>query len=380
MARVRTASEVWSRFRDEQDYIERYTRFLRAKSTIHDQQVVELNRILKRVHIEPLPSRSYDRTAEPFSQEEIAALLEAVGRVGPEVYQTILGHEQCLDDVPDFGLSGPAAGYLDQLGEWIDYVLARLPYDPEDQDEEAILRAAEQGYEMTVDEVADEDDRIPPDAIRALILLAIQHAKHIQVRRQVDAMVYAQEQFADLELLARVARPDAEVNVFRQGFLLLMTAFDAAVFDIIRIAFRKKFFQLIGAFGRQEKVPLEMMGEAGSFKAWRDQMIEDQLKKRYVKDLLNLLQALGVVLVDEKQGDRHVQLIELVLRRNVHVHNRGEIDERYLELDPQSKKPKFNLYNLKLGDIARIDSVYLETAHRLCENCVGRLAAWANAD
>ena len=55
-------------------------------------------------------------------------------------------------------------------------------------------------------------------------------------------MVYAREQFADLELLARVARPDAEVNVLRQGFLLLMTAFDAAVFDLVRIAFRKEFF------------------------------------------------------------------------------------------------------------------------------------------
>ncbi len=29
--------------------IERYTQFLRAKSTIHEQQVLELNRILKRV-------------------------------------------------------------------------------------------------------------------------------------------------------------------------------------------------------------------------------------------------------------------------------------------------------------------------------------------
>ena len=180
-------------------------------------------------------------------------------------------------------------------------------------------------------------------------------------------MVYAREQFADLELLARVARPDAEVNVLRQGFLLLMTAFDAAVFDLVRIAFRKEFFQLIGTFGKQEKVSLEDIGEAGSFEALRDQMIEDQLKRRYVKDMLGLLQALGVSLVDEKKGDRHVQLVELVLRRNVHVHNRGEVDERYLEADPQSKKPKYNLYNLKLGDIACIDMAYLEMANRLCD-------------
>jgi hypothetical protein len=106
-------------------------------------------------------------------------------------------------------------------------------------------------------------------------------------------------------------------------------------------------------------------------------MIDEQLKKRYVKDLLGLLQAFGVDLVDEKRGDRPVQLVELVLRRNVHVHNRGEADERYLEVDPQSKKSKYNLYDLKLGDVACIDLNYLELANRLCGNCVDRLAEWA---
>jgi hypothetical protein len=264
------------------------------------------------------------------------------------------------------------------LGEWIEYILERLPFDAEEQDEDAILQAAIHEYEETGDQDLDEEDRIPPDALRGLVVLAIDHAKHIQVRRRIDAMAYAREQFADLELLARVARPDAEVNVLRQGFLLLLTAFDAAVFDLVRIAFRKKFFELIGTFGKQEKVSLEVVGEAGNFDALRDQLIEDQLKKRYIKDLLGVLQALGVILVDERCGDRHVQLIELVLRRNVHIHNRGVVDERYLEADPQSKRPKYNLYNLKLGDVAYINLAYLELANRLCRNCVDRLAAWAD--
>jgi hypothetical protein len=376
MTKERTASEIRDRFHAEQDYIERYTRFLSAKSTIHDRQVQELNQILQLVKIDPLPTRSYSRTAEPYSQEETTALLDAIGKVEREVYATIVAQEQSLDPLPSPGLDGPAAGYLDQLGEWIHYVLNRLPHDPEEQDENTILRVALREYERA-DLDLDEEDRIPPDALRALVLTAIEHAKNIRVRQQVDAMVYAQEQFANLELLARVARPDAEVNALRQGFLLLMTAFDAAVFDLVRIAFRKKFFQLIGRFGKQEKVPLEEIGKAGSFQALRDQLIEDQLKKRYVKDLLGLLQDLGIDLVDEKSADSHMQLIELVLRRNVQVHNRGVVDERYLEADPQSKRPKYNLYDLKLGDVACIDLAYLELANRLCQNCVDRLAAWA---
>jgi hypothetical protein len=379
MAKHRAAWEIRCRFHDEQKYIERYTRFLSAKSTIHDHQVLELNRILGRVRIDPLPTRRYERTAEPYSQEEISVLLTAVRKVEPDIYQTILGHEQCLDELPDLGRDGPAEDYLDRLDEWIEYVLDRLPYDVEEQDENLIVQAAIQEYE-TIDQDIDDEERIQPDALQALITLAIEHAKHIQVRRQLDAMVYAKEQFSNFELLARVARPDAEVNVLRQAFLLLMTAFDAAVFDLARIALREKFFQLIGTFGKQEKVSLEAIGEAGSFDALRDQVIEEQLKKRYLRDLLVLLQPIGVAVVDEKNGDRFVQLIELVMRRNVHVHNRGIIDERYLEIDPQSKKPRYNLYNLKIGDVAYIDTPYLDQANRLCMNCVDRLAEWAGTD
>lgn len=53
------------------------------------------------------------------------------------------------------------------------------------------------------------------------------------------------------------------------------------------------------------------------------------------------------------------------------------VDERYLEADPYSKQPRYNLYDLKLDDAACIDLAYLELANRLCQNCVDRLATWA---
>ncbi len=376
MAKENVASEVGYRFHDQQEYIERYIRFLRAKSTIHDQQVMELNAILRRVHVAPLPTRDYDRTAEPYSPEEMTELLVAIRKVDPEVFQTILGHEQRLDDTPSLGLDGPAAPYLDGLHEWVDYFVDRLSDDPRDEDIEGAIRDAMREAE-TVDQELDEEDRTPLDALRALLTTAVDHAVYVKIRQRVDAMVYARQQFEEIELLAHVARPDTEINVLRQGFILLMTAFDAAVFDLVGIAFRKKFFPLIGIFGKQEKISLQTIGDAGSFEALRDQMVEEQLKKRYVKDLLGLLQALGVGLVDEKRSDRPVQLVELVLRRNLHVHNRGLVDQRYLEEDPQSKKPKYNLYDLRLGEMAYVDQAYLELANRLCGNCVDRLVEWA---
>lgn len=368
------AAAIAARYNDERDHIERYVRLLRAKSTVHDRQVHDLNRILKRVHAPLLPVRHYERIGEPYSPEELAKLLEGIRRTEPEVYQTILGHEQALDAVPSFGLDGPAADHLDRLGEWVDYFVPQLSDDPEQDDEEGMIRYALAEAEK-VEEENDEEDRVPPEALKALISLAMEHARHVWFRQRVDAMVYARQQFDEIEVLARMATPDAEISVLRQGFVLLMTAFDAAVFDLARVALRRKFFELVGAFGRQEKVSLETIGEAGSFDAFREQVIEEQLKKRYVKDLLCLLHGLGAPCVDEAAGERLVQLIELVLRRNVHVHNRGVVDERYLERDGGA--PKYNLHGLKVGDVASIDEAYWEAATRLLSGCVGRLAAWA---
>lgn len=372
------AWRIGSRFRDEVEYIERYVRLLRAKSTLHDRQVLDLNRILKRVHAPALPVRHYERLGQPYSPEELAKLLEGIRRTEPEVYQTILGHEQALDHIPSFGLDGPAGGHLERLDEWVEYLVPQLADDPEEDDEDGLFRRALAEAEK-VEQENDEEDRIPPDALKALIGLALDHARHVWFRQRVDAMMYAREQFEEIEVLARMAAPDAEISVLRQGFVLLMTAFDAAVFDLTRVAFRQKFFDLVGTFGKQDKLLLEGLGEAGSFEAFRDQVIEEQLRKRYVKDLLGLLQSLGVELADERNGDKPVQLIELVLRRNLHVHNRGIVDERYLEPDPKSSKPRYNLYGLKSGQAACIDDDYFKTALRLCGNCVERLVRWAES-
>lgn len=368
--------EIESGLRKELEYIERYVRLLRAKSTLHDRQVSDLNRILKRVEIE-LPRR-YDRVGKPYSPEEVTQLLDAIRIAEPEVYQTIFADEERTFDTPSFLLGGPDADYIkDRLPEWVDYLVERLSDDPEDDEVQNVLRNAV-GEVRALEHEWDEEERSPPDALWALLVTAVEHTMRAKARERGAAMVYATEQFEEIEVLARMATPDAEINVLRQGFVLLMAAFDTAVFDLTRIGFRRKFFDIIRVFDKQETFSLEKLRKAGSFDAFRDQVIEEQLKKRYVKDLLGLLQKLGVQCADESEGDHPVQLTEMVLRRNLHVHNRGIVDKRYLEPDSNTKKPKYNLHNLKLGESAIIDDGYFQTAIRLCSNCVERLAKWSD--
>jgi hypothetical protein len=209
-----------------------------------------------------------------------------------------------------------------------------------------------------------------------LITTAAEHAVHANTRKRVDEMVYVRQQFDEIEVLARMAMPNAEIDVLRQGFILLMTAFDAAVTDLTRIKFRQRFFDFIKMCGKNEKITLEEFGEAGSFEAFRDQVIDDQIKQRYVKELIGLLRSLGVDEGKKMPRDEYARLTEMLLRRNIHVHNRGIVDARYLESDPSSGNPRYNLFNLKEGDAAIIDDHYFNDAIARSVRFVDTLAEW----
>ena len=92
--------------------------------------------------------------------------------------------------------------------------------------------------------------------------------------------------------------------------------------------------------------------------------------KDYVKDLLVLLSNEWKVQCVES-GQKFERLIEIVLRRNIHVHNRGIVDERYLD-------EKKNLDKLKLGDVAYINEAYWQMANEFCCVCVHNVGAWAS--
>jgi hypothetical protein len=337
MANERTARDVSERFAGEQEYIERYVEFLSAKSSIYDEDVWELGTILQRHHLARFP-REHPREGHAYSPEETATLLSSIQTIAPGVERAIEEQEKRVEAVAKPDENASTADHR-LLGEWIDYMVDALTGD-EDTDQEEVAPETIQNLRRHAlahqeeDRLGDgDDDAVNPD----LIDNAIRWAVYIKTKRRLNTLRFIKDRFAEVQLAARVADPQAEINVLRQGFILLMTAFDAAVFDLVRVALRNRFFALIGSFGRQEKVSLERLGSFGNFEAFRDQIIEEQLKVRYLKDLLFLLNGLDVNCVDEGAGDRFADLIELVLRRNVHVHNRGRVDERYLERDSKGQ-------------------------------------------
>src|SRR5205823_1315588 len=107
------------------------------------------------------------------------------------------------------------------------------------------------------------------------------------------------------------------------------------IFDLVRAALQGRFFKLIKAFARPDsKLSLEQIADSGGFDELQSHVIEEELKRLYLKDLLHkLTREWKVECTDESIGQKFVHLVELVQRRNLHVHNRGIVDEKYLERD-----------------------------------------------
>lgn len=374
MSEERTVAIIRNRFAAERANIVKFIEFVRASTDISDGFITEINSTLQRSGLRPLPIRPYDRWDEPYSPEEIDRLLVAIREVTPDVQEAVSVEQVRVSALPHpiscRAESNPSA----VLSEWVEFMMRELPEDATPEDVQRLrVYAANQARTL-------EDGDTPAAEARDAKFIddASAMAVLIHARGKLGGLEYALERFEMLQLIGRAASPHAEINVLRQGFLLLMTAFDAAVFDLVRVALSRHFFLLIGKLGKQETISLELIGSCGSFEEFRERLIEDQLKKRYVKDLLYQLKELGVKCVDEVNGDKFVQLIELVLRRNIHVHNRGVVDERYLERSNKGV-PRFNLYNLNPGDIAFIDDAYWDLANRLCDRCIQEIADWADA-
>jgi len=363
------AEQIRDRFLAERNYIQQYVDFVFNASDIPDHVIRDINQTLQSHGLAELPDRPGDRLEFYYSAAELESLISAMTAVRPAIQETaaLLKREAPISQQREF--DDPHEAQL--LSEWEGWMIQHLPDIPAPNDVAEIVN-----YAFTQAE-QQTDMEILPETLREIIAEAAHVAVRIKAESRIAGLEVALERFETLSLVAHVAMPSAEINIMRQGFILLMTAFDAAIFDLTRLALKKKFSELIGQFGKNEKLSLEKIGSFGTLDSLRDYIIEGQLKARYVKDLLFLLKSFGVKCVDPTKSENFGDLIELVLRRNVHVHNRGVVDERYLEKD-EKETERFNVHILAIGELAVIDEGYWELASRLSSDCVEAVTAWVD--
>jgi hypothetical protein len=409
-----TAATLMNRFITEQEYIQKYLAFLQDKALFNRMQVDQLVMLLVGLDIIPLSSPLYYELRRPnvtdltrsydwAALESIhARIMECVPKIETAIHTALLEAQQSkaplrLDNIDSRSPLGELLQYalniLKPSSPWRDMysVFQRAP-----KDEKLILEGFDEldnslewslyldlkwQLEVAQREQGDEFKILDADSntmsIDDAANLAIAGARQLLRHESLEQLLVARQDVNQFDLAVKMSKPDAELNSFRQAFINLMALFDATLFDIVRVAFRNDFFKVLPGFVTEDKLSMSELSKYGSFERVRDAVTEQRLKGLYVKDLLLILQGkLGIDLV--VAGDSFVQLIELVLRRNIHLHNRGIVDDRYLELNPAGK-PKYNLYNLMEGSVAAIDESYWEAANRLCKNAITAAAQWADS-
>jgi hypothetical protein len=347
--------------------------FVQAATALKESDVRQIVGILRKHGFSVQhPRQDPTQRAQPYTSEEKERIATSFAAMLPMLEQLISSEQRRLAelDLPR-GLS--SVDSRSNIGEWIEFVVDNFEADRSSLTIERLQREVSEQQEAAIREIGEDAE--PEILTSEQQDYVVRAGLYVIFDRSMNELTFVRDRIRELDLAARLSRPDTELSILRQAFILLMTAFDAAVFDLVRIALKNDFFGLIGTFGKNDKISLSQLANHGSFDAFRDSEVEDQLKARYLKDLLFILDKLGVELANSGNSQKLIDLVELVLRRNIHVHNRGIVDERYLERDDKDSE-RYNIFRYTLGAVAHIDQNYWQRTNILCETAIERLCAW----
>ena len=379
MTQEDTSAEIISaRFTDEQIYIQKYIELLQRKALLYSREVYELVNLLRKYDFfDTTYHVHWIRSGQPYPADELQELLRHIQAVQPCILERLenaaVKFEQMVRPA-----DLPVTDARSTAGESIQYMLDSLENDTS---AEAIAIARQELREQ-LDNYSDQGDLVfignRLGSRDELADFSVESALYLMQSRESSDLQNLTGMIEDLEITIRMSRGDAEIDIYRQSFITLMTIFDATVFDLVKLALKRDFFGLIGFFSKQDRISLERIGKYQSFEDFRDDIVEEQLKSKYLKDILFVLDSQKITLTDSQEGGKFIHLIELVLRRNIHVHNRGRVDNKYLEAN-ENGSPKYNIYGLISGSIANIGVAYWERANRLCQNSVIAIVNWINS-
>lgn len=139
-------------------------------------------------------------------------------------------------------------------------------------------------------------------------------------------------------------------NIFRQTFINIFSLFDAFVFDCVKLFFFNNPNELNNFFNNKEliKIGVEEIVSFNNIEELKNNIIQKQFEGRYLSDILLRLKGYNKTVFDNIDFPN---FMEMVSRRNIHIHNKGIVDDKYCE--------NYNIYKFKKGDFAYINNDYL---------------------
>jgi hypothetical protein len=371
------AAALSVRFIEEQENINRYIEVLQFETGAFEPEVREFLDLLEKFELlglsieKPSPLFRY-----PYPHEDLNDICEKVRPLLPEIAEKTEKQKEYIETLEEPTNLRKIDG-RSFIGELIAYVSENLENNFSEKNIEWMR--IELDKHLEIQEVdPSEEARLSNIGTTDVSDYTIRAVRYIYEKNKLADLYNIKALFEEFDFKLKLFSPQSEISLNRQAFILLMTIFDATLFDLVRLALKKDFFSLISIFGKQEKLSLKDFSSYTSFENFRDRIIEECLRNKYLKDLLFILEAQNISCIDQAEGNQFIHIIEMIQRRNIHVHNRGKVDEKYLEKDSDGK-PKYNIHNLSLNDDAEITKEYLEHANRLCKNSVISIALWTDS-
>lgn len=171
-------------------------------------------------------------------------------------------------------------------------------------------------------------------------------------------------EYQELQTLYGIFDEKAPINIYRQSFILLLTAFDAVVFDLAKVLFSNKFFEIAPFINYDKKFSLADIAKYENYEEFSEKTIELVVSGKYIADLLEIIYKYNKDIFNIAGVDCYSTLMEIVQRRNLHVHKKGIVDEKYFTKGNGSE------LGLHIGDYAVIDDAYFNKALDLLEKFV----------
>lgn len=360
------AGKIAVRFTVDLQAIRRQVDFQRRQADVFVHDIAEHNKLLTEFNLQNLPERDFlGLPPHTLDSHEKNGLLPHIAELMPKLDRIMIGISNELVDRAekdsqfyDFELADDS---MDDLQHWTRSLQNSFTSKQIiEQSDEELLVYADRSLSKTRNNEREST---------LLFERAISDAKINALNDQFNALFTLKERFEEYRLISDSEEPSAPLGVMRQAFIAMMASFDAAVLDLVRAALNKDFFRLIAK--TEKKLTIEL-GSVASWEELQDSFVDAQLRKHYTAGWLRILNYNWGVLGDKpEKAFRYSRITEQIQRRNVHLHNRGLVDERYTD--------GVNPDDLAIGDFAKIDDEYWQQACTLNERLLRHIVGWVHS-
>lgn len=175
------------------------------------------------------------------------------------------------------------------------------------------------------------------------------------------------EEYNELKTLYNIFDDKTPINIYRQAFILIMTAFDAAVFDLFSEIFNRDFFNIARIMNYDKKFSLSEITKYQDFNEFASKTIELMISGKYVSDVLEILHCYKSDYFLIQGRDCFEEIMEMVQRRNLHVHKNGIVDEKYFS------KGNGSQLGIHVGEYSIIDNLYYNKVYEILRSFISNI-------